>query len=194
MLSPLKRHGFCTNVELFDEYNVTSSEGTYRFWIKDTLLDYFIIPWCSCITMQLFKQYNLLPRKSERSEGELCSSRRDSFHEVYESFHETGISDEVIKPWDMLAPIALWKYIFLWIYRTQNGVIFIDVNLKSELSSDPWTFIYFSQESSVQSVTYHHLYWSIMADQWRALGIQGGSNPFLAETPVYYFYVSTPFQ
>lgn len=31
LLSPLKRHGFCTNVELFDEYNVTSSEGTYRF-------------------------------------------------------------------------------------------------------------------------------------------------------------------
>lgn len=63
LLSPLKRHGFCTNVELFDEYNVTSSEGTYRFWIKDTLLDYFIIPWCSCITLQLFKQYNLTSKK-----------------------------------------------------------------------------------------------------------------------------------
>lgn len=153
MLSLLKRHGFCTNVELFDEHNVTSSEGTYRFWIKDTLLDYFIIPWCSWITMQLSKQYSLLSRKSESSEGEVCSSRRDSFHGVY----ETGISDEVIKPWDMFAPIALWKYIFLWIYKTQNWVIFIDVNLKSELSSDPWAFIQFPKRAqfSLLHITIH---------------------------------------
>lgn len=60
--------------------------------------------------------------------------------QVYESLGYTGVSDYVIKPWDMFEPICSLKVYFLM--NLQNSKLsVIDVNLKPELSSDPWTFL-----------------------------------------------------
>ena len=72
---------------------------------------------CFWITIRLLKQYNLLSRKFERVEGDLCSSKRNSFHkfsdQVYKSLGYTGISNYVIKPWDMFEPVSSLKVYFL---------------------------------------------------------------------------------
>ena len=145
--------------------------------------------------MHLSKQHNLLSRKSERAEGELFIKKRQFSWDFGAKFMNFWVKLEFWTMWwypeICLNQSTLWKYIFWWIYRTQNKELFLLILINSEIGIQFWlmNISIVLQRSSVQSVKYHSPYWLIMVEQWLALGLEGWQQSFLGSLPGWNFCI-----
>lgn len=105
------------------------------------------------------KQYNLLSRKSERVEGDLCSSRKHSFHKLFRpSLWILGLHwsfwlcDKTLRyVWTNLLSESIFSYEF-----TELKIECYWCKSETRIEFWPMNISVVPQKSSVQSVKYHH--------------------------------------
>lgn len=148
LTSPLKKRGFWTNEELFNEYSITISEVIQKVWrIEDTLLDYFQFSRVSALSC-IFPNSITYFQENLKELRENSSSRRDNFHEILEPSlwifglnWNFGLCDDTPRfVWTNLLCESIFSDEFTEL-KTKSSFYWFWLILKSEFSSDSWIFL-----------------------------------------------------